>query len=150
MFRKKKNKKRSFFNVFFSTDMIKRDIELNKEIYKSLKSESDRSGFKETFEEAMDRQGLTKKDLEEKHRGFKFQAYMFFLLSIAPLISGIYYGLFNFYELPIIIALFLYFFISGFKNSFHCYQIKRRKLNVLTDFLKNPLNIFIIKKYKNE
>lgn len=150
MFKKKKDKKKSFLNVFFSVDMLKRDIDINKQLYSNLKKQSIKESFEESFEEAMERQRIKPEDLKDKYNFFRKNAYTFFTISLIPIIFLIFKAKNFGFETLILTGFFIYFFLNAFKFSMHCYQIKHKKLNVIREILKSPKNIFIIKPYNHE
>lgn len=136
----KKNK--SLLNLLFSFDQIKSDIHKNKEIYKEIRDENLKEGFNETFEEAVDRLGLSEHDLLLKSESLKKTSRLFYFISFSFIIINIMLTAlngFNIFQNALIIPVIsIYMFLLGFRFSLNKFQIEERNLKCLKEFVKKP------------
>ncbi len=84
----------------------------------------------ETFEEAVDRFGLSESDLVKIHRRYLIFAYLFGLLAVISLIAAGYF-LFKkhaFLAFVLAITVAMLFLVNGFRYHFWAFQIQFRQL----------------------
>lgn len=84
----------------------------------------------ESFEQAMKRQGLTKKDVEQAGSNYQIFAYLFVALGLVDFIYTMYLVIAHFSILGFILgaATTALFFGQAFRFDFWAFQIKRKKL----------------------
>ncbi len=149
---KDKKLKKGFFRKLSSIDEIKSSVSLSINMFKNLKENRKKSYIIETFDEALNRLGISK-DKEEEHLTIVYNnlknktlIYLFFsifafILNTVNMFKGnsnlLIYG---FYLFVFILLLF------AFNSAFRCYQIRKRKLGGLKEFTLS-IKEWIPKKY---
>jgi intracellular multiplication protein IcmV len=103
---------------------------------------------KETFAEAVERYGLSEKDLKVKYKGFINQAYLFLFFALLVICYAIYL-VFQHHILSglVTFAMAVMLMILGLRSHFWAFQISQRKigctwrewLNGKVDFPNNSL-----------
>ncbi len=84
----------------------------------------------ETFDEAIERLGLKKEDLNSTEKTYFIYALLFFVLAVADFIYGVYLLFFHVAFLGFILALAVCVLLlsQAFRYHFWVYQIQQRKL----------------------
>jgi intracellular multiplication protein IcmV len=109
-------------------DQAKQNASSIIELFKGLFKKSE-SPAKETFEEAVQRLGLTEESLEERKKNFIFLTLFYFCIALGLLAYAIYLGFQGSYHGAI--ACFSIMFIAWaqtFRYHFWLFQLKQRKL----------------------
>lgn len=143
-----KKEKNSFFSILFSVREFKRIFSMNSDMIKKTLKEKEKENITESFDEAMYRLNLTDEILEQKYDTFRKISIISFIF-LALLILILIYVSFKQTALMnmIILSIFsFYFLVNGLKFSFHCYQIKNRKLKSLKEFILKPKSWIVINK----
>lgn len=95
----------------------------------------------ESFDESMERQKLTEKDLIEKHNSFNKRSIIYLVFSLILLIFNTAIFLGNEYSITFssinLILFNIFVFMLFYQQRFYCYQIHKRELNNLPRFLKD-------------
>lgn len=87
------------------------------------------TGRQETFEEAVQRLGLTEEDLEQRKRMFLQQTLLFFALGLAVVLYGVKMAFdHSLMTMIICFVVSLVAFANAFRSHFWFFQTKRRKL----------------------
>lgn len=97
-------------------------------------------GRRESFEEAMDRQNLTDNDLNQVYNQMAIEAIVLFGMAVLGFIVGVYFGFFAGLSSSALVAFFVSFacLARAGSCSFRNYQIRHRRLGMLSQWLGNP------------
>ena len=144
-------KKKGLFNKLVGWSYIKSSLS---EATNLIKSERKTDYIVESFDEALERLGITTDDeiyekMKKNYNGRRISSIIMLSVSIMVFIQLIYNITFNFNTVGYISILiqtlaFTALFLIGLYDSFRCYQIRVRKLGGLNIFLKSIKNIYPI------
>lgn len=141
---KNKERKKSLIRRLSSYDDIKNNFLLTKSLLKREKKEVKKESIKETFSDALLRLGIEPEN-EEKHLNKVYKS-----LKITSIVSLLLFIVLTFvisYQIFIgnggIIIYAFYFialtiFLKSFESSFRCFQIRKKELLGITNYIKNP------------
>lgn len=136
-------KKRGLFSKALGTQAIKDVFGHTRSMIKDAKP-SKKQYIKETFDEAMKRHGIKEEDenahLLKIYKNLKIQFIIFFIGQIWLLTFGVANNLVDGSYFAAITYLFLTFalFILSLQYGLRCYQIRKKHLGMLEEFIKKP------------
>ena len=141
---KNKERKKSLIRRLSSYDDIKNNFLLKKNLLKREKKEVKKDNIKETFSDALLRLGI-KPENEEEHlnkvyKSLKVTSIISFIMFVI-LTSVISYQIFIGNGGVIIYAFYfiaLTIFLKSFESAFRCFQIRKRELLNIKEYIKAP------------
>lgn len=109
-------------------------------------------GSKETFEEAVERKGMSEEDLQREHQGFMRQSILFIIFAIIVLAYAVYLILNTFFMsgvVTFIMAVLLT--VLALRAHFWAFQVAQRKLGCsLAEWLEGKINTLPVAAKKRE
>lgn len=133
--------KNSLSNIF--------DVESKKVLFNDVRTTYSRlvsplEGRKETFDEAVQRQGLTNEDLLVVTGQLRFKSRLLYLSSILVILLGFYYAM-NGSALAVLssFCISIMFICYAVPNAMRFWQIKNKSLCSFKVWMRNPENWFV-------
>lgn len=135
--------KDGLFSKLLGLRTIKMGLDQTGEMLKNLKSKDPNLYIKETLEEALDRHGIAVEDRDSHLINIYKNLKISFLMLLFMCFLFMFVGVFrNFYMGNLLAAIAYLSLIFAFltvmaNNSFRCYQIRKRELGGVKEWLKN-------------
>ena len=141
---KKNKEKHGLFYKLAGMRTMKFGFEHTKDMLKSLKVKNSNEYIEESFDEALDRLGIPDEN-KETHliNIYKNMKLSFIILSCAVvlfIIIGVIVNLIqaNYLSAFLYLSITVAFLSVVFNNSFRCFQIRRKQLGGLKEWIKTP------------
>lgn len=143
-----KKEKHGLFYKLAGISTIKMSFEHTKDMLKSATAKNPNDRINETFDEALERHGVPVNEREGHIIKIYKNMKLSFLIMLAAIIGFIFVGVINNLMHGNIIPAFLYasltfaFLTVAANNSFRCYQMRKKELGGLSNWLRSPKEWF--------